>query len=311
MPVDETTAPAADVTPAGRPQRGKVTWGWKRIVGVVDLDRDRRRNLRLRRSQVRQLRPDRRRPDRAHVARDRWARPRHDLQPHHLLVGEPGGAPRARHRQGRRGHAGDDRGGEHAARGRRGRDRADLRDARLLGVQRDQRRALRRGERIWNIFTKLGLPLLALGILAVTGHATPTYVTAAVIGVAVLAVAVTLLALVFRSEHFARVIGDGLARIASVPRRWFGKPADRGMGRRRREVPHRHDGPGPSSVVPAVLDDRAQPGRPVLRAPAVAARRRDLRAGHLDRGGVRGLHVHAAPDGDPITPGGVGSSTLV
>ena len=33
---------------------------------------------------------------------------------------------------------------------------------------------------IWNIFTKLGLPLLALGILAVTGHATPTYVVGAV-----------------------------------------------------------------------------------------------------------------------------------
>jgi uncharacterized protein (TIRG00374 family) len=70
---------------------------------------------------------------------------------------------------------------------------------------------------IWNIFTKLGLPLLALVLLAVTGHLTIGYVSAAVVGVVVLGVAVTLLALVFRSERLATRVGDGLGRIVS----WF------------------------------------------------------------------------------------------
>jgi uncharacterized membrane protein YbhN (UPF0104 family) len=68
---------------------------------------------------------------------------------------------------------------------------------------------------IWNIFTKLGLPLLALVLLAVTGHLTVGYVTAAIVGVVVLGVAVTLLALVFRSERLAMRVGDTLGRIVS------------------------------------------------------------------------------------------------
>jgi uncharacterized membrane protein YbhN (UPF0104 family) len=74
---------------------------------------------------------------------------------------------------------------------------------------------------IWNIFVKLGLPILALAWLALTGHATPAYVTAAIVGIVVLAIAVTLLALVFRSEDFARRIGDGLARFVSAVKKPF------------------------------------------------------------------------------------------
>ena len=96
---------------------------------------------------------------------------------------------------------------------------------------------------IWNIFTKLGLPLLALGILAVTGHATPTYVVGAVVGSIVLAVAVTLLALLFRSEHFARRdrrrVGAGrvaVRRLARASRRSRG-----GETARRSSAPTRWD----------------------------------------------------------------------
>jgi uncharacterized membrane protein YbhN (UPF0104 family) len=77
---------------------------------------------------------------------------------------------------------------------------------------------------IWNIFTKLALPMLALVLLAVSGHLTPTYVLAAIFGVIVLGVAVGLFTLLFRSEAFAIRIGDRLGKIVSWFRRPFHKP---------------------------------------------------------------------------------------
>jgi len=83
---------------------------------------------------------------------------------------------------------------------------------------------------IWNIFTKLGLPVLALVLLALSGHLTPAYITAAVVGVVVLAIAVSLFALVFKSEPFAIRLGDWFARVVSAVRRLFRKPAVSGWG---------------------------------------------------------------------------------
>jgi uncharacterized protein (TIRG00374 family) len=77
---------------------------------------------------------------------------------------------------------------------------------------------------IWNIFTKLGLPMLALVFLALSGHLTTTYIIAAILGIAVLGVAIGLFALVFRSEEFARRIGNGMGRVASWFRRLRHKP---------------------------------------------------------------------------------------
>ena len=77
---------------------------------------------------------------------------------------------------------------------------------------------------IWNTFAKLGLPVIALGLLVATGHTNPALLGAAAIGVAVLVVAVVLLALVFKSSSIARSVGDFLGRIAS----WFLKPFRRG-----------------------------------------------------------------------------------
>ena len=62
---------------------------------------------------------------------------------------------------------------------------------------------------IWNIFTKLGLPMLALVFLALSGHLTPAYIAAAIVGLAFLSAAVVLFALLFRSEPFAIRIGNG------------------------------------------------------------------------------------------------------
>jgi putative heme transporter len=70
---------------------------------------------------------------------------------------------------------------------------------------------------IWNIFTKLALPILSIALLALTGGGGGAYVVAALIGLLVLGVAVVLLALVLWKEVFARKVGDILGRIAS----WF------------------------------------------------------------------------------------------
>jgi uncharacterized membrane protein YbhN (UPF0104 family) len=83
---------------------------------------------------------------------------------------------------------------------------------------------------LWNIFTKLGLPMLALVFLALSGHLTPAYVIAAAIGAIVLAVAVLLLTLVFRSERLAIRIGDACGRAASWLRRLIRKPPVEGWG---------------------------------------------------------------------------------
>lgn len=65
---------------------------------------------------------------------------------------------------------------------------------------------------IWNSFTKLGMPIIALALLATQGDLPSGLVTAAVIGVIVLIVAIVLFALLLKSERLARSIGDGLER---------------------------------------------------------------------------------------------------
>src|SRR5262245_60195111 len=77
---------------------------------------------------------------------------------------------------------------------------------------------------IWNIFTKLALPMLALVFLAVSGHLTTTYILAAIFGIAVLGVAVGLFAALFRSEAFATRIGNRMGRVVSWFRRLLHKP---------------------------------------------------------------------------------------
>jgi putative heme transporter len=81
---------------------------------------------------------------------------------------------------------------------------------------------------LWNIFTKLGLPMLALVFLALSGHLTPGYVIAAAVGAIVIAAAVLLLTLVFRSERLAIRIGDALGRFVSRLRGLIRKPAVEG-----------------------------------------------------------------------------------
>ena len=70
---------------------------------------------------------------------------------------------------------------------------------------------------IWNNFVKLGMPVLALALLALDGELTPARVTAAAIGILVLVSAVVLFGLLLRSDRLARAIGQGLGNVVN----WF------------------------------------------------------------------------------------------
>jgi putative heme transporter len=68
---------------------------------------------------------------------------------------------------------------------------------------------------VWNSFVKLGLPVLALTLVALQGGATGGRVVAAVAGIAGLAAAVVVFALMLRSEEVARRFGLLAGRAAT------------------------------------------------------------------------------------------------
>lgn len=77
---------------------------------------------------------------------------------------------------------------------------------------------------IWNSFMKLGLPVVALALVALTGHANPALLIPALVGLAILVGAVTLFALALWKKQFARSIGNGLGRAWSRLRGLLRKP---------------------------------------------------------------------------------------
>jgi uncharacterized protein (TIRG00374 family) len=83
---------------------------------------------------------------------------------------------------------------------------------------------------IWNNFAKLGLPVLALALLALQGEASAGRITAGLFGIIALAVSITLFALMLRREAFARRAGEGAARVATRIRRWLKKGPAEGWG---------------------------------------------------------------------------------
>jgi uncharacterized protein (TIRG00374 family) len=74
---------------------------------------------------------------------------------------------------------------------------------------------------LWNIFTKLALPVISIALLVITGKSSTAYVTAAVVGIIVLAIAVAVLAAIFASERLARRTGELLQKVASPILRLF------------------------------------------------------------------------------------------
>lgn len=75
---------------------------------------------------------------------------------------------------------------------------------------------------LWNNFVKLGLPVLALVLLAFSSAPTPGRVVSGLLGVAALIAAVVLLGLLLRSEAAAARIGRGAATVVTALRRPFG-----------------------------------------------------------------------------------------
>jgi putative heme transporter len=80
---------------------------------------------------------------------------------------------------------------------------------------------------IWNNFVKLGMPVVALGLLVVTGKASGGLVVASLVGLAMLLVAIGMFAAVLSSDRMARKVGEQLTRLVSFIRRIARKePAD-------------------------------------------------------------------------------------
>jgi putative heme transporter len=77
---------------------------------------------------------------------------------------------------------------------------------------------------IWNIFMKLGLPVIAMVLLVITGQSNGALVAAALIGFLVLVAGVVGFALVLWKKELARRIGEMLGRVVSAVRRVFRKP---------------------------------------------------------------------------------------
>jgi uncharacterized protein (TIRG00374 family) len=77
---------------------------------------------------------------------------------------------------------------------------------------------------IWNTFMKLGLPIVAVALLAIRRQATSALLAPALIGLAFLAGSVVLFAMVLWKKSLARAIGDRLGTIWSWLRRIFHKP---------------------------------------------------------------------------------------
>jgi putative heme transporter len=80
---------------------------------------------------------------------------------------------------------------------------------------------------LWNNFVKLGLPVVALVLLAASGDVRGSFVPAAIIGVIVLAGTVVIVALLLSSDRLAVAIGDIVGAIAQRVGKRFGRTIDR------------------------------------------------------------------------------------
>ena len=83
---------------------------------------------------------------------------------------------------------------------------------------------------IWNNYVKLGMPIVALALLALSGDASPAEIISAIIGLGVLLGAVVIFWLMVRSEGMARKVGDLGARLVSRLRSLVRKPQLKSWG---------------------------------------------------------------------------------
>jgi putative heme transporter len=83
---------------------------------------------------------------------------------------------------------------------------------------------------IWNNFVKLGMPVIALALVALQGNPGAGTVLASLIGLGVLVGAIVLFALILRSDPLARVVGERLGRIVNFGKRLFRRPEGASLG---------------------------------------------------------------------------------
>jgi len=92
---------------------------------------------------------------------------------------------------------------------------------------------------IWNMFMKLGLPVIAFALLAMTGGSSGKAVLGALVGVIALVVALVLFGLLLWKREFARSIGSWLGRVVSAMLKLVRKPPVTDWGAR--AVRFRHE----------------------------------------------------------------------
>jgi uncharacterized protein (TIRG00374 family) len=68
---------------------------------------------------------------------------------------------------------------------------------------------------VWNAFAKLGMPVLALALVALQGNASAGRITGALLGIGGLVAAIVVFALMLRSEQMAERVGVVAGRVAS------------------------------------------------------------------------------------------------
>ncbi len=83
---------------------------------------------------------------------------------------------------------------------------------------------------VWNNFAKVGLPVVALAVLAVQGQARRSLVVASLAGVAILVASVAVFGVMLRSPALARRVGTALERVVIWLRRLVGRGPVRGWG---------------------------------------------------------------------------------
>ena len=91
---------------------------------------------------------------------------------------------------------------------------------------------------VWNVFAKLGMPIIVLALLGIIGHATNGLGFAAMVGFGVLLAAIVVFTSIFKSERLAAAVGDRAERVVNGLRRLIRRPPREGLGDRVVEFRH-------------------------------------------------------------------------
>ena len=159
---------------------------------------------------------------------------------------------------------------------------------------------------IGNFMCKLGFPIVALALLAISGNASLGLLVAAIVGLVAFSAIFTAGALGLASERLAQRVGQFVGAGVTRVRGWLRRPAVADAAAVRGGLPAPVDRPAAQPRPPALRRHRPLPRDPVRAAARRAAGRwRHCRRGELGGGAGRLLHREPARRA-PLTPGGIG-----